>query len=500
MKVILCILDGWGHSLEVENNAIRQASLKYNLFWDSLLQSTPWSLLNASGEAVGLSNGFPGNSEVGHITIGSGRVVKQSLCRINDAIVSGMLKNNQNLLNLISVIAKDGGDLHLMGLLSSGGVHSLLNHIIYLAKFSSENNLRVKLHLFLDGRDVPPKSAIGFLEDLNKEISDNSRIEISTISGRYYAMDRDNNWDRTKLAYNAIIKGKGRKVNNIKKMINIAYSLGITDEFITPFVVNGYTGAKKSDGMLLANFRKDRAVQLFGAMSELDFKDNLKFFDTNKSLGMMKYLSSFNAPVIFEDIMIDNVIGEVLAKNNILQFRVAETEKYNHVTSFLNGGYDIKFPGESRMMIPSPKVISYDLCPAMSAELVTDAIVKHSKNFDLTVVNYANPDMVGHTGNMSAAIQAVITVDRSLQRLVSYAAANNIAMLVTADHGNIEKIFNTASGDFVTSHTTNPVYFVPIGVKASKVSGGGLCDISPTVLHLLNIKKPSKMDGVSLLL
>lgn len=496
MKIILCILDGWGYSAEVNNNAIRLAALKKNLFWDDLIKKFPNSFLNASGESVGLINDQSGNSEVGHITIGSGRIVKQSLVRINDAIKDGGIKKNQCFVNLISRLHESTGDCHLCGLLSSGGVHSHLDHIIYLAKIISESNIKVKLHLFLDGRDTKPKSALDFVNILNSHIRDNNKIDISTVSGRYYAMDRDTNWDRTELAYNAIMNGSGFIFPDIESGVMQNYSSGITDEFIKPFIIDGYTGVEPKDGLIFANFRRDRAIQLFSAMVDqccIDKRFVKKIF-LEKSLSMMQYSNKINSPVIFHKNKIINVLGEVLSNHSMSQLRIAETEKYNHVTSFFNGGNEMSFEKEKRILVPSKKVPRYDLCPEMSAAEITNNVMSFADQFNLTVINYANPDMVGHTGNMDSAIKAVIAVDKELERLAKYALDNNITLLITADHGNIEQMFDCNLNVSITSHTNNPVHFVIVN-KGYRVRNGSLYDIAPSILKLLNIKTPREMTG-----
>jgi 2,3-bisphosphoglycerate-independent phosphoglycerate mutase len=498
--IVLCILDGWGHREDASDNAISEANTP---FLDRLIANNPHSLLETSGLAVGLPAGQMGNSEVGHMNIGSGRVIMQSLPKIDLAIEDGSLAKEPELTKFIANLKKSGGACHLLGLLSDGGVHSHQNHISALAKIISHEGIIVKIHAFTDGRDVPPASAATYVRNFQKQI--NGYATIATVCGRYYAMDRDNRWDRIELAYNAIVSGIGQAVSDIPSTIEAGYKENIFDEFVKPMVIDNYSGMNDGDGVLMVNFRSDRARQMLTALVNPAFsgfarKKTVKFAS---ALGMVEYSESLNKFVaaIYKSEELSGILGEIIAENGLTQLRIAETEKYAHVTFFFNGGREENFKGEDRILVPSPKVATYDELPQMSAGKVTDelvAVIKQNK-FDIIVVNYANTDMVGHTGVQAAAMQAVEFIDQSLQRLFEAIDEKEGCLFITADHGNCEQM---CDGDQPhTAHTTNPVPLIFAGKAASgySLNDGRLCDIAPTLLQVMGIKQPAEMTGVSLL-
>lgn len=501
--VVLCILDGWGDRADAPDNAITQADTP---FWDSHLAHCPKSLLETSGLAVGLPEGQMGNSEVGHMNIGSGRVIMQNLPKIDAAIADNSLKSESEITSLIANLKKTGGACHILGLMSPGGVHSHQKHIAELAKIIAAHDIKVKIHAFLDGRDVAPASAEQFLNDFTNDIENNKNIEIATISGRYYAMDRDSRWDRVQLAYDAMILGKGDTEKNYAEAIKTSYENNVMDEFFIPTALGGYQGAIDGDGLIMANFRSDRARQMLATLVDPDFdgftSKKIKFC---QAVGMVEYSDQLNKFIdaIFKSATHKNILSEVLCNNGLTQLKTAETEKYAHVTFFFNGGLEALFEGEERILVPSPKVATYDLQPEMSAAKVTDNLIEviEAKKFDFIAVNFANTDMVGHTGVKSAAIKAVETIDKCLERLVKTIENKGGVVFITADHGNSEQMINSETGQPHTSHTTNPVPFVMAGanVQGKTLNNGRLCDIAPTLLNVLGIKKPQEMTGVSLL-
>ncbi len=498
--VVLCILDGWGHRLEVEDNAIAQA---HTPNWNRFQSTYPHSFLDASALAVGLPQGQMGNSEVGHMNIGAGRVILQDLPRIDQAVESGTLQKMPLLQNFINSLKISGGACHLMGLLSPGGVHSHTNHIVALAKTLANEGIQTYLHAFLDGRDTPPKSAYTFLKDVLKH----SEIRIGSLGGRYFGMDRDKRWDRIQKAYEAIVFGEAPHIADPLVYIEQNYDNEVTDEFIPPAVLKDYPGIKKNDGLLVANFRADRMRQILSALLLPDFSgfergSKIKFSAT---LGMVEYseeLTSF-IPPLFPPESIREGLGEIISTAGLKQLRIAETEKYAHVTFFFNGGREEVFPGEDRILIPSPKVATYDLQPEMSAPEVTDRLIVAIRqgHYDLVVVNYANADMVGHTGDMKAAIKAVECVDHCLGRLEEIVLEVEGVLLITADHGNIELMLDPESKSPHTAHTMNLVPFLLASDKGKSFSlkDGKLSDVAPTILELLGLPPSSLMTGESLL-
>ncbi len=497
--LLLIVLDGWGYSTQKENNAV---ALAHTPTWDALIKDYPWTLLDASAEAVGLPSKTIGNSEVGHMNIGAGRIVYQDLTRINTAIQDKSFFKNPVLKNLAATVKKSGGALHLMGLLSDGGVHSHLSHLFALLDFAkSEKIEKVFLHCFMDGRDTPPHAGENYLKKLEEKIATVGNAAVATVIGRYYAMDRDKRWERTALAYEALVEGKGEKATSALEAIRKSYANKTTDEFVLPTVLekNGQPVGLIQDGdaVLFFNYRADRARQLITALQ--------KGPKLAATVTMTRYEKSYPYPVVFAPQNLDNVFGEVLSKKGLKQCRIAETEKYAHVTYFFNGGQEIAFAGEERCLVPSPKeVATYDLKPEMSAAEVTREILERldSKNFDCMIINYANPDMVGHSGRLDAAIKAVETVDKCLGEVLCKLAGAGGSALVTADHGNAECMADE-KGLPHTAHTLNkvPLVLVTPEKKQFKLkSDGKLCDIAPTMLELLDIQKPAEMTGTSLVI
>jgi len=495
--VVLAILDGWGVSEAVTGNAVRQAATP-NI--DHLFATYPHTQLACSGEAVGLLPEQMGDSNVGHTNIGAGRIVYQSLVRINRAIRDGSFAANPVLQNLWQ--AARGQALHLMGLLSDGGVHSHIDHLLELLRLAKEQGLEeVYVHVFLDGRDVPPQSALTYIDTLEKHLSLLGIGRIATVSGRFYAMDRDRRWERVKVAYNAIVHGQGEQAASARKAVEQAYEQGLTDEFVRPTVVNNYGGIKDGDAVFMWNFRADRAREMMHALIDDDFTG----FDRGHRFplffaAMAQYELDFPVPHVLEPQDLSLTLGEVVSRAGLRQLRLAETEKYAHVTFFFNGGQEICFPGEDRILVPSPKVATYDLQPEMSAPEITEQLLANLSRYDLVVVNYANLDMVGHTGNMSAAVRAVETVDGCVGRLVTAIKDAGGMLVLTADHGNAEQMLDPVTGEPHTAHTANPVPFLVMAQGVNELRGPGvLADIAPTVLQLLQLNQPPEMTGRSLL-
>lgn len=493
---LLCILDGWGIGDNSDpHNAIAQA---HTPNYDRFSKEYPNSALETSGLAVGLPEGQIGNSEVGHMTIGAGRVVFQDLPKINNAIIDNSLVNNPKIQKLISDLKESKKACHLMGLFSDGGVHSHFDHIIYLYQILTKNNIKTYIHAFIDGRDVPQKSALTFLNH-------NPDFNIATLSGRYYSMDRDNNWDRIKPAYDAIISANCPNFNNFEEAVNSSYEQNITDEFIKPCKINNYKGAQDGDALIFCNFRADRARHLSDSLVNDNFNEfprpNLKF--SNK-ICLTEYSNELNNfyDVIFPSQEIKNSLGEVVSKNNLNQLRTAETEKYAHVTFFLSCGQEKEFKGEERQLVKSPNVATYDLMPEMSALELGINLRKaiRSNKYDLIIVNYANPDMVGHSGLFEPAVKACEIIDKELGLLEAEILENNGQMLITADHGNIECMTDENNQPH-TCHTTNLVPFILVTQenKDKSLVNGSLKDIAPTILNLLQIPKPAEMTGKNLL-
>jgi 2,3-bisphosphoglycerate-independent phosphoglycerate mutase len=499
--VTLIIMDGFGESDEIEGNAIASARTP-NI--DRLKSSYPFTTIGAAGLDVGLPQGQMGNSEVGHLNLGAGRVVYQDYTRINLAIENGSFRENPVLIEAVEGAKKRGGALHLMGLLSDGGVHSHNTHLRALLRLAKERGLeRVWIHAILDGRDVPPRSALGYFGELEDEIRSIGVGKVSTVAGRYYSMDRDRRWERTELAYRAMTSGDGVFADSPEEAVRAGYDRDEDDEFLKPTVVDPEGLVEDGDSLIFFNFRPDRARQITKAFVNPDFcefnreKINVHF------VCMTQYEESIDAQVAFPAEYLDDTLGEVVSRAGLRQLRIAETEKYAHVTFFFNGGREEASPGEDRVLIPSPKVATYDLKPEMSAFEVTDAVVEKINEgaYDLIVLNYANSDMVGHTGIFDAAVRAVEAVDECVGRVVAEVLARGGAVLLTADHGNAEKMEDPGTGQHHTAHTTNPVPFVLIleGEEVKLRDDGILADVAPTVLDLLGLPRPAVMTGRSLI-
>lgn len=505
--VVLCILDGWGAREESDNNAILMADTPN---YDAIIEKYPAAFLKTSGMAVGLPEGQMGNSEVGHMNIGGGRVVKQELPRIDEAIANDDIKDIKCIQNSIAKLKDNSGTCHIMGLLSPGGVHSHQDHMVGVAKEYAKAGIPVMIHGFTDGRDVPPKSAKEFVKKFEADIAKLNNVTLATVSGRYYAMDRDNRWDRVIKAHNAIQNAKGKTASNTLQAIEAAYNADLTDEFIEPTIISNYAGMKNGDALLMANFRADRAREIMATFVNPHFSgfEKEKNIQLSSALGLTKYSDALSQYMdcLFPTDPLKETLGEIVSARHLKQLRIAETEKFAHVTFFFNGGNEDLCDGEERILIRSPDVPTYDLKPEMSAPEVTDKLVDaiRSNTFDLIVVNYANPDMVGHTGVLEAALKAVETIDVCLGRLKE--ALNEVggSMLITADHGNIELMKNPDTGGPHTAHTTNLVPFILLNEEAAEnkqisLQNGALCDVAPTILALMNIDKPATMTGRNLI-
>ncbi len=499
--VVLCILDGWGLRDDPEANAPALAQTPH---FDWLMQDWPHAHLVTHGRDVGLPAGQMGNSEVGHTNIGAGRVVAMDLGAIDLAIEDGSFAANPALRDFIDKLRAAGGVAHLAGLVSPGGVHSHEDHILAAARALTGAGLQVAVHAITDGRDVPPKDAARTLPEFAARLPEGARIV--TVIGRYWAMDRDNRWDRIERAWRVMVRGEGEHADSVREAIQAAYARGETDEFIAPTVIGDYHGMRDGDGLFFANFRADRAREILAAIGDPDFDA----FDTGPRprlsalLGMVEYSEAHNRymTTMFPPRDIRNTLGEWVARHGLRQFRIAETEKYPHVTFFFNGGKEVPEPGEDRYMAPSPKVATYDMAPEMAAGEVTEHLVQaiRSGKYDLIICNYANPDMVGHTGDLKAAMRAVEAVDRGLGQVMEALREVGGAMVVTADHGNCEMMIDPQTGGPHTAHTTNPVpviVFNAPGVQALK--DGRLADLAPTLLHLMGLEQPPEMTGHSLI-
>ena len=503
--VMLLILDGWGYRKNItSDNAIEQG---HTPNWHKMVETCPTSLIETSGLAVGLPDGQMGNSEVGHMNLGAGRVVMQDLPKIDQAIAEHTLEKNPVVVELINTLKNNGKTCHLMGLMSPGGVHSHQAHMVALCEILNRNGIKVNVHAFLDGRDTPPSSAQGFLQEFNAAIKDMKNVKVVTLSGRFYAMDRDKRWDRVELAYNNIVSANGKRYASTDEAMSASYAAGVTDEFVVPCVIGDYAGAADGDAILMANFRADRAREILYALADDKFEGftRQKIIKFSIDVGMAEYSVDHNRfmKTIFAPEALKNIYGEVVANQGLTQLRIAETEKYAHVTFFFNGGEERMFKGEDRILINSPKVATYDLQPEMSIYEVTDKLVEAIKSgkYDTIICNYANGDMVGHTGIMEAALKAVAAVDECLGRVAKAIKEVGGVLLVTADHGNVEKMVDEKTGQPYTAHTVGKVravlYNAPAEVKS--LQDGKLADIAPTLLDLLHIEQPQEMTGHSLL-
>ncbi len=504
--VVLMILDGWGINPSCENNAVCQARTPR---LDGLSRDYPRTEIDASGLAVGLPEGQMGNSEVGHLNIGAGRIVYQELTRISRAIEQGDFFNNPVLVKAMAEVQRSGGKLHLMGLLSDGGVHSHNSHLYALIEMAKQQGIsEVCIHVFLDGRDTPPQSGRNYLSQLEERLAVIGLGRIATITGRFYAMDRDNRWERVERAYRAMTEGQGRTFDNSVEAIAKAYGDGQTDEFVEPCVINPGGSSNivdDGDGLIFLNFRADRAREITRTFTECAFSgfQRSKCPQLAAFVCLTEYDETFALPVAFPPASYPAILGEVVAKAGLQQLRIAETEKYAHVTFFFNGGNETPFAGEERVLIPSPQeVATYDQKPAMSAPQVTAEMVARvaGGRYDLIVLNFANPDMVGHTGIMAAAVEAMEIVDGCVGQVVDAVLAAGGSLLITADHGNCEQMC-AADGSPYTAHTSNPVPLILVDPDRHhrQLRHGKLADIAPTLLHLLGLTQPPEMTGSSLL-
>ena len=494
--IVLAILDGYGLREEEHGNAVKLAN---NPVFNNLWNTYPHTQLTASGQLVGLPKGQMGNSEVGHMNIGAGRIVYQPLELINKSIEDKEFFQNEEIKNVMRHVKENASKLHLMGLVSDGGVHSHINHLLALLDMCKQEQVtNVYVHVFTDGRDVPPKSAYTYIKQIEDKLNEIGFGKIASISGRYYAMDRDNNYDRLKKAYDVMVNNKGEVLPSTKEYVEDSYKKDITDEFFIPakFTENG--NLEENDGVIAFNFRKDRLRELFTAITNPDEVDmEAIHFHNVKTVTMMPVVHSVKAPHAFNDPKLTNILGEYIEKQNLSQLRIAETEKYAHVTFFFDGGKEVDYKNEKKILVPSPKVATYDLQPEMSADEVTEKLLSELPNTDLVILNFANGDMVGHTGVLEAAIKAVETVDKDLKKIYDKVMELGGILIVTADHGNCEEMLDD-NNNIVTSHTTNPVPFI-ITEPGLKLHTGKLGDIAPTILDLMNIEKPAEMTGESLI-
>lgn len=497
--VMLMILDGWGWREAREANAVRLAQTPN---FDRLYENNPHAFLTTCGPAVGLPEGQMGNSEVGHLNIGAGRVVMQELPRIDQAIESGDFAERLAATGLADTLKATGGRCHILGLVSDGGVHSHQRHAVAAAKALREAGAHALVHAFTDGRDTAPDSAPRFLAELQEALPGD--VPIATVSGRYYAMDRDNRWERVQKAYDAIVHAKGEGADSAAAALEAAQAAGVTDEFVLPTVIGGYAGMAEGDALLCFNFRSDRAREILTALLDPAF-DGFDRGDPpalSAAVGMVAYSTQLSErmAILFEPQNLEDGLAETVSRAGKSQIHLAETEKYPHVTYFLNGGREEPFAGEDRTMVPSPKVATYDLQPEMSAPELTEAVMAaiESERYDLIVVNFANPDMVGHTGSLPAAIKAVETVDGSLGTIADALAQKGGALIFTADHGNCETMVDPQTGSPHTAHTLNDVPVVLVAPRRARLRNGVLADLAPTVLALMDIPQPEAMTGRSL--
>jgi 2,3-bisphosphoglycerate-independent phosphoglycerate mutase len=502
----LIILDGFALRDETVGNAVKQAHTpNFDRYWDQF----PNNQLKASGEAVGLPEGQMGNSEVGHLNIGAGRIVYQSLTRVNMSIKSGDFYQVDAFVKSMHHAKTNNKALHLMGLLSDGGVHSHINHLFALLKLAKENDLEnVYVHAFLDGRDVGPKTAETYIRQTQEKMDELGVGKIATISGRYYSMDRDKRWDRVQKSYEAMVQGKGPTYQNPLDVVHDSYKNGIYDEFVIPSVIIDENGepvgkVQDNDSIIVYNFRPDRAIQISRTFANADFRDFDRGENVPKDIDFVmltNFSETINGYVAYEPVNLDNTIGEVLSQHGLKQLRIAETEKYPHVTYFMSGGREEEFPGEKRVLIDSPKVATYDLQPEMSVYEVTEALLEEldSGVHHAIILNFANPDMVGHSGKLEPTVQAIEAVDECLGKVVDKILELGGEAIITADHGNSDEVI-TVDGKPMTAHTTNPVPVIVTKEGVELRDGGILADLAPTMLDLLQVEKPEEMTGSSLI-
>lgn len=502
---ILIVLDGWGISVNPDTDAQAKADIP---FYKNLLSTYPNTALECSGEAVGLPEGTMGNSEVGHLNLGAGRVVCQDYTRINKSIKDKSFSNKQALVDAMGATVNNDSAVHFLGLLSDGGVHSHIDHLYALIDLAVKRGVKqVFIHVFMDGRDTPPRSGINYIKDLESFLDSKPSVKIATVTGRYWAMDRDRRWERVEHAYKALVLGEGKKVASAAEAVETSYAKDETDEFIKPSIICDEAGPvgsiRDGDSVVFFNFRADRAREITAALTEEEFKEfkREKVPELSSYVTMTIYDEDFAFPAAFPPLKFTNILGDVLSQNGLKQLRIAETEKYAHVTYFFNGGKEEPFDGEERCLIPSPKdVATYDLKPEMSANEVTDEVLKRldQNKYDFILLNFANPDMVGHTGVMDAAVTACETIDRCLKKIVEKVQSFGGLTMITSDHGNCDQMIDGTSPH--TAHTTNPVPFIILNEGLELRKNGILADIAPTVLDVMGIKKPEEMTGESLII
>jgi 2,3-bisphosphoglycerate-independent phosphoglycerate mutase len=503
--LMMIILDGWGISDNPDANAQEKARIP---FYKGLIKEYPHTALECSGEVVGLPVGTMGNSEVGHLNLGAGRIVYQDYSRINNAIQDGSFSNNQALMDSMDSAVEKGTVLHLLGLLSDGGVHSHVDHLYALIDMALARGVRrVFIHVFMDGRDTPPTSGINYINALEEFLNDKPAAKIASVTGRYWAMDRDKRWERVEQAYRSLVYGEGRKCTSAGEAVKTSYAGNETDEFIKPSVICNDSVPigtfQQGDSAVFFNFRADRARELTAALTAQNFegfeRKEIPVFGSYVTMTM--YADDFSFPIAFPPFKLTNILGELLSKNNLRQLRIAETEKYAHVTYFFNGGEETSFPGEDRCLIPSPKdVPTYDLKPEMSAYAVTEEVLKRvdGSSYDFILLNFANPDMVGHTGIMEAAVRACETIDKCLEEIVTKVQSVGGMVIITSDHGNCDEMINDDNPH--TAHSTNPVPFLLLKKDVRLRNKGILADVAPTVLELMGFEKPEEMTGESLII
>jgi len=502
---MLMILDGFGINEKEDGNAIKLANTP-NI--DELMKKYPNTQIHTSGLEVGLPEGQMGNSEVGHTNIGAGRIVYQELTKITKSIEEGNFFTNQEFISAIENCKKNNSKLHIMGLISDGGVHSHIRHLFGLLEMAKRRDFEdVYIHCFLDGRDTLPASAEGYILDLEDKMQEKGIGKIASLSGRFYSMDRDKRWQRTQKTYDAMVYGKGKEARNAISALEQSYQKEVFDEFVEPIVICNDEGPvakiEENDSVVFFNFRPDRARELTRAIVDKDFNE----FETKKMnlnyVCFTQYDETIpNVKIAFKPEVLKNTFGEYISNKGLTQLRIAETEKYAHVTFFFNGGEEKQYIGEDRILVPSPKVETYDLKPEMSAIEVTDKVIEaiNSKKYDCIILNYANPDMVGHTGNLSATIKAIETIDKCVGKVVQTVKNNNGVLLITADHGNAEQMLDYKTGEPYTAHTVNPVPLILVGMDDAKLSEGKLADLAPTMLQLMGLEKPEEMTGKSIII
>ena len=502
---MLIILDGFGINENENGNAIKIAKT-HNI--DKLLKQNPNTIIHTSGLDVGLPEGQMGNSEVGHTNIGAGRIIYQDLTKITKSIEEGDFFSNQELVNAIENCKKNGSKLHIFGLLSDGGVHSHVRHLYAILELAKRKDFEdVYVHCFLDGRDTPPASAENYIVELEKKMEEKGVGKIASIMGRFYAMDRDKRWERVQLAYNALVNGEGEKATSAITAIESSYQQEIFDEFVKPTVIVNAEGnptatITQNDSIIFFNFRPDRAREITRSIVDNEFKEFEKKLLDVYYVCFTNYDETMpNVHIAFKKDEIKNTLGEYISNNGLTQLRIAETEKYAHVTFFFNGGEEKQYLGEDRILVPSPKVQTYDLKPEMSAIEVTDKVIEaiNSNKYDSIILNYANCDMVGHTGNLEAAIKAVETIDTCIGKVIEAVSNKKGVALITADHGNAEQMIDYKTGEPHTAHTTNPVPLIIFGLDSIKLSEGRLADLAPTMLDIMGLEKPAEMTGNSLI-